>query len=175
MMIKPVLFPAGPVLLRRFRAEDLQPFQAYRLDPTVGRYQGLCGMSNAEATAFIDKMASIELFQAGQWVQLAIATAEDDALVGDVGLFVAQDFAYAEVGFTITPSAQGRGYAKAAVLASLKLLFERTPVPRVLGITDARNKASVRVLEGVGMNRIDSRETEFKGERCTEWVYARER
>lgn len=66
-------------------------------------------MSAAEAAAFITKMASVALFQPGEWVQLAIARAEDSALVGDAGLFVAQGFEYAEVGFTITPSAQGRG------------------------------------------------------------------
>jgi RimJ/RimL family protein N-acetyltransferase len=132
-------------------------------------------MSAAEAAAFIDKMASIELFRAGEWIQLAVASAGDGALVGDVGLFVAQGYEYAEVGFTITPSGQGRGCATAAVFASIQLLFEQTRVSRVIGITDARNTASVRVLERVGMKRVDSRKVEFKGETCTEWVYALER
>jgi RimJ/RimL family protein N-acetyltransferase len=61
------------------------------------------------------------------------------------------------------------------VFASIQLLFEQTRVSRVIGITDARNTASVRVLERVGMKHVDSRKVEFKGETCTEWVYARER
>ncbi len=166
---------AGSVLLRRFRAEDLQPFLAYRLDSAVSRYQSWSVWSATEAASVIEKMACIELFQPGRWVQLAVATADDNALVGDVGLFVAQGFAHAEIGYTIAPTAQGHGYATAAALASLQLLFEQTRIPRVVGITDARNTASVRVLERVGMKRIDSREVEFKGETCTEWIYARER
>lgn len=45
-------------------------------------------------------------------------------------------------------------------------------MPRVVGITDARNAASVRVLERVGMSRVEAREVVFKGEPCVEWEYS---
>lgn len=166
---------AGPVLLRRLRSADVTAFVAYRSDPVVARYQGWALMSEAEASAFIAGMANAPLFQPGAWVQLAIARAEDDALVGDVGLFVAEDSAFAEIGFTVAPAAQARGYASAAAAAALELLFEHTSAARVIGVTDARNAASVKVLERAGMRRIESREAMSKGEPCVEWVYARGR
>ena len=132
-------------------------------------------MSEAEASEFIVEMETAPLFQPGKWAQLAIARAEDDALVGDVGLFVAEDHSAAEIGFTLSATARSRGYATAAAAASIQLLFEQTAVPRVVGITDARNAASVRVLERVGMSRVEARELVFKGEPCVEWVYARVR
>ena len=132
-------------------------------------------MSEAEASEFIVEMETAPLFQPGKWAQLAIARAEDDALVGDVGLFVAEDRSAAEIGFTLSATARSRGYATAAAAASIQLLFEQTAVPRVVGITDARNAASVRVLERVGMSRVEARELVFKGEPCVEWVYARVR
>ena len=132
-------------------------------------------MSEAEASEFIVEMETAPLFQPGKWAQLAIARAEDDALVGDVGLFVAEDHSAAEIGFTLSATARSRGYATAAAAASIQLLFEQTAVPRVVGITDARNAASVRVLERVGMSRVEARELVFKGEPCVEWVYSRVR
>jgi len=163
---------AGPVLLRRLRASDLAAFHAYRSDPAVCRYQAWSPMSEAEASEFIAEMESAPLFQPGKWAQLAIARAEDETLVGDIGIFVADDLGSAEIGFTLSAAARGRGYAAAAAAASIQLLFERTAVPRVVGITDARNAASVRVLERVGMSQVESREVMFKDEPCVEWVYS---
>lgn len=166
---------AGHALLRRLRAEDLETFQAYRRDPLVARYQSWSRMSQPEALAFINEMAVANLFEPGAWVQLAIARAEDGRLVGDLGLLVTEDREHAEIGFTVSRGAQGQGYGCAAVAEAIRLLFEQTAVRRVVGITDARNTASVRLLERVGMSRIESRETVFNGEPCTEWVYARQR
>ena len=163
---------AGPVLLRRLRRADLAAFHAYRGDPAVCRYQAWSPMSGAEASEFIAEMEATPLFQPGKWAQIAIARAKDGALVGDMGLFVAEGCKSAEIGFTLSPAARSRGYASAAAAASIQLLFEHTAVPRVFGITDARNAASVRVLERVGMSRAESREVVFKGEPCVEWVYS---
>jgi ribosomal-protein-alanine N-acetyltransferase len=163
---------ARPALLRRLRASDLAAFHAYRSDPAVCRYQAWSPMSEAEASEFIAEMETAPLCQPGQWAQVAIARAEDDALVGDMGLLVAEDLGLAEIGFTLSTAARGRGYAAAAAAAAIQLLFELTAVPRVVGITDARNAASVRVLERVGMSRVEAREVVFKGEPCVEWVYS---
>ena len=166
---------AGHASLRRLRASDLARFHSYRSDPAVGRFQGWSPMTPTEALAFIDEMATADLLVPGQWAQVAIAKNSTDELVGDIGLFVAEDGQSAEVGFTLHPAARGQGLATAAVHEAIRLLWEHTAVDRIIGVTDARNTASVRVLEGVGMRRIASRETVFKGEACTEWVYAIQR
>ena len=132
-------------------------------------------MSEAEASEFIAEMETAPLFQPDKWAQVAIARPEDGALVGDMGLFVAKDLSWAEIGFTLSAATRGRGYAAAAAAAAIQLLFEHTAVPRVIGITDARNAASVRVLERVGMSRVEARAVVFKGEPCVEWVCSRAR
>jgi aminoglycoside 6'-N-acetyltransferase len=166
---------AGAVALRRLHASDLSRFHAYRSDPLVGRYQGWTPMTEPEALAFINGAGAAELFVPGEWVQIAIAEASTGQLVGDIGIFVAEGAKSAEVGFTLSPAATGKGYATAAVRETIHLLFAHTPVERVLAVTDALNTRSVRVLERAGMTRIDSRETLFRGEPCTEWVYAAQR
>ncbi len=160
-------------MLRRLQADDLAAFHAYRSDATVGRYQGWEPMSRSEALAFIIRMAAASLFEPGVWAQLAIARAEDGSLVGDLGIRVAANLEHAEIGFTLAPSGQGRGLGSAAVAEAIRLLFEQTDVPRVVAVTDARNTPSVRLLERVGMSRVESCETVFKGEPCTEWTYAK--
>jgi RimJ/RimL family protein N-acetyltransferase len=159
------------VALRRLAAADLAAFQAYRGDPDVGRYQGWTVLSDHEARAFLAEMSAAPLFRPGHWIQLGIADPRSLALLGDVGLFLSDDATQAEVGFTLARAAQGRGVATAAVREALRLVFERTSVQRVVGITDARNLASVRVLERLGMRRQAERRAPFRGEPCAEYVY----
>lgn len=164
---------AGPVLLRRLRIEDCKSFHAYRSNPSVARYQGWNLMSTSDALAFITEQSDCKLFVPGQWSQVAIAERETNALVGDMGLFLAQDTEHAEVGFTLEPRFTGKGYATAAVSEAMRMIFDHTPVQRIIGITDARNQACVRVLERAGMSRTQARATQCKGEACIEWIYTR--
>lgn len=163
---------AGPVALRRLTTDDLRAFQAYRHNAEVGRWQGWEPMDDARALQFLREVAQMPLLPPGQWTQIAIADAATDALYGDIGLHLADDGTQAEIGFTLAGAAQGRGLGTAAVRAALALLFEDTPVTRVIAITDARNAASMRLLERVGMKRVATQPAVFRGEPCTEHTYA---
>lgn len=163
------------VALRRLRPDDLVAFQAYRRDPELGRYQGWSAQSDADARAFIDEMAAAPLFARGEWVQLAIAEQSTDALVGDIGVHLDTEGRTAEVGFTLSRAAQGRGFAAEAVALVLGLLWQQGGVERVVGVTDTRNAPSVRLLERLGFRLDHTRETRFKGEACVEAVYRLER
>jgi aminoglycoside 6'-N-acetyltransferase len=169
----PLQFPGG--VLRRMRRSDLGAFQAYRSIPELGRFQGWSPMSDPEALAFLTEMESASIFQPGRWVQLAIAEPSTGVLIGDIGLYLSADGQSGEVGFTLAPSAQGRGIASAAVGQALQLFFAATAITRVLGITDARNTASVRLLERLGFRCTETRATLFRGEECTELVYELQR
>lgn len=162
-------FPGGR--LRRLHPRDLAAFQAYRSIPELGRYQGWSPMSDADALALLDEMHRAPLFTPGQWIQLGIAEPETDALVGDIGLHLSEDGASGEVGFTLQPSAQGRGLAGRAVREAIQLLFAATSVTRVFGITDERNLPSIRLLTRLGFDFIESRHVVFRGEPCTEWIH----
>lgn len=162
-------FPGGR--LRRLRPADLDAFQRYRAMPELGRYQGWSPMSDADAVDFLDEMSKAPLFTPGEWMQLGIADADTDALVGDIGLHLSEDGTVGEVGFTLQPSAQGRGIATQAVREAIRLMFAATRVARVLGITDARNVPSVRLLERLGFQYTETRQVVFRGEPCSEKVY----
>lgn len=172
-VLLPRRFPGGVV--RRLRAADLDAFQAYRRIPELGRFQGWSAMTDAEAAAFLEEMSVAPLVRPGEWLQLGIATADTDRLVGDLGLHVSADAESAEIGYTLAPQWQGRGLATAAVREAVLLLFAATPVARIVGVTDARNLPSARLLERVGFACRETRVAEFRGEVFTERIYVLER
>ena len=98
--------------------------------------------------------------------------ADSQLLIGDIGLFLANDGSQAEIGFTLRRESQGQGMAIAAVCDAIEFLFEQTDVQRVIAITDARNLPSVRLLERVGMRKIETRAATFRDQPCIEHVYA---
>ncbi len=161
--------------LRRLRPADLLAFQAYRALPECGRYQGWVPMPESEALAFLREMEAAPLFTPGQWVQLGIAESLSDRLIGDIGLHLAGDGASGEVGFTLAPSAQGRGIAGRAVREAVDVLFALTRATHVDGVADARNLPSLRLLVRLGFLLVETRPALFRGEACVEEVYRLQR
>ena len=162
---------ANGVVLRRLAASDLAAFQAYRNDVVLGQYQGWPAMPETEAVSFLAKMSTATLLQPGLWSQIGIADSGSPALIGDIGLLLAGDGRHAEIGFTLRRQSQGHGIATTAVREAINLVFKHTQAERVLGIADARNLPSIRLLERVGMRKAESRSVVLRGEVCVEHVY----
>lgn len=163
---------ADGAVLRRLAVSDLPVFQAYRRDPLLAQYQSWSAKSDAEARAFLAEMSVIELFRPGMWSQIGIAEPEGLGLMGDIGLLLADDGRHAEIGFTLRRQSQGRGMGAAAVREAIDLVFEQTNADRVLGISDARNGPSLRLLQRIGMHMIESRGAICREQPCIEHVYA---
>jgi RimJ/RimL family protein N-acetyltransferase len=159
------------VALRRLAPSDLAVFQAYRKDPVLAQYQDWTSKSDVEASAFLAEMSAVTLLQPGVWSQIGIADPGNLALMGDIGVRLARDGRQAEIGFTLRRESQGRGIGTAAVREAIKLVFERTNAGRVLGIADARNHQSIRLLRRVGMHLAESRAAMFREQPCVEHIY----
>ncbi len=160
------------VVLRRLAASDLAAFQAYRHDAVLAQYQGWSATSDDEATSFLAGMSTAALLQPGVWSQIGIAGTGDMALVGDIGLLLTHDGKHVEIGFTLRRQSQGQGVATVAVREAINLVFGLTAAEQILGITDARNLSSIRLLQRVGMRKIKSANAVFRGEPCIEHTYA---
>jgi RimJ/RimL family protein N-acetyltransferase len=170
-MHDPLPHPGDHVVLRRFTPADLAAFQAYRHDPGLGEWQGWQPLDDRDAARFLDEMASAPLFVPGQWVQLAIGHGASQALIGDIGVFLAHDAQQAEVGITLARPFHGQGLAAQALRLALRWLFAHTSVARAVAITDVRNHASIRLLERAGLQRDKTEAAIFKGEPCEEHHY----
>jgi [ribosomal protein S5]-alanine N-acetyltransferase len=162
----------GPgFMLRRLSTADLADFQAYRHDVELGRYQGWLPTPDEQASAFLAEMSAAPFPHPGHWVQIGIAEHGSQRLIGDIGVFLDLDATSAEIGFTLARAAQGRGVATAAVRRMVDLIFKCSTAERVIGITDARNLPSMRLMERVGMRRTETRQAVFRGDACVEHTY----
>jgi aminoglycoside 6'-N-acetyltransferase len=157
---------AGAVCLRALRTGDVDDFLAYRSDLEVARYQGWQPMDRDAALVFLHDAAPSP-WREGDWAQIGIARAEDDGLVGDIGL-LREGPAQVQLGFSIARAAQGRGWAHAAVRACIDGLLLPLGMTRLRGITDVRNAASLRLLSRLGFLQTSSEDLVFRGEACTE-------
>ena len=107
--------------LRRSRPEDADAISAYRSDPDVHRYQGWERTDAEGVRAQIDEMSGRAPWEPG-WIQLSVLERESGRLVGDVGLSASRDEpGVLEIGYTIDPAFQGRGYASARNLPSIRV------------------------------------------------------
>jgi RimJ/RimL family protein N-acetyltransferase len=163
------------LVLRRFRADDIETFVRYRADPAIARFRSWGNFSAADGQAFFASLSGQHPDTPGEWFQFAIELAATAAMMGDCALHALADApGEVEIGFTLAPSHHGRGYASEAVSCLLDYIFGSLDKQRAIAITDARNAASIAVLERLGFVR-DTAPREpvmFKGEPCDEHLYS---
>ena len=175
------LRPAYPIstsrlLLRPLTAEDIGALLAYRGDPEVCRYLPFEPMTREVLTTRLaGDLVRREIAREGDALTLGAARIGDGRLVGDVVLFFrSQRHAGGEIGYVFHPDVAGQGFAVEACRAVLDLAFGDLGLHRVVANMDARNHASVRMAERLGMRReAHHRKSEmFKGEWSDLLVYA---
>jgi aminoglycoside 6'-N-acetyltransferase len=141
--------------LRRSMPEDAEEISAYRSDPAVNRYQGWARTDPDGVRAEIEEMAARTPGEPG-WVQFSVLEREGGRLVGDVGLSPAEgEPGVIRVGYTISPSSQGHGYATEAVGALVDYAFDRLGAAVVRAHASWENTPSHRVAEKVGMRLVE--------------------
>jgi len=92
-------------------------------------------------------------------------------LVGAVGLEITPRFSRGEIGYWIGREYWGQGYCTEAARAVLRYAFEERGLHKVTGSHFARNPASGRVMEKIGMTREGYlREHVRKGDRYEDLV-----
>ena len=137
--------------LRNLFAQDAQRFFEYKSLPEVGKYQGWIPSNVKDAEDFISKYSVIS---PESWLQLGITLKDSSELIGDCGIhFTDEDFKQIEIGFTLDPAYQGKGYATEAVKGLLDYIFNTLNAHRVYGSCDPENTASIKLMERIGMRK----------------------
>jgi RimJ/RimL family protein N-acetyltransferase len=161
--------------LRPFVENDFREFAAMQADPELARWlYNEPRVDSAARTHFERKLALGALYAEGDWMSCAVVERESGALVGDLSLnWASEEHRTGEIGFVFARAHQGKGYATEAAGALLDWAFGAA-FHRVIGRTEARNAASARVLEKLGLRReAHFVENEWvKGEWQSELVYA---
>ena len=152
--------PTGPslqtprLLLRQWRAEDLQPFAAMSTDASVMEYLPST-LTRVESEAFVARArAHFVRYGFGLW---AVEAPRVSDFIGYVGLavprFTAAFTPCVEVGWRLARPYWGFGYATEAARASLAFGFTAASLTEIVSFTTAANTRSRAVMERLGMSR----------------------
>ncbi|WP_336032610.1 GNAT family N-acetyltransferase [Geodermatophilus sp. FMUSA9-8] len=148
-MRAPDELPAGPLLLRPWRAGDLDAVWSAMQDPAL-RAWSATPLDGSRATAEEWLARRLDVGDR-RFVPWAVADAADGGLLGSVALHsVDLEQGDAEVGYWTVPAARGRGLAARAVDAAVRWGFAALPVDRVELVHAVDNPASGRVAAKAG-------------------------
>jgi RimJ/RimL family protein N-acetyltransferase len=162
--------------LRPLTGADISALLTYRGDPDVCRYLPFEPMTHEVLAARLaGDLGRREIAGEGDAVTLGAERISDGRLIGDVVLFLRSErHAGGEIGYAFHPDVAGQGFAAEACTAVLDLAFGVMGLHRVVANMDARNHASMRLAERLGMRREAHHVSAemFKGEWADLLVYA---
>lgn len=140
------------VTLDTLRADDADDVYAMQSDPEVCRYLLYEPRSREKVEEVLARDgAATHLAAPGDYLQPAIRD-ENGRFIGTLYLEIKSvDDRAAEIGWSLLPRAQGKGYARDAAAMLLDLCFGEMGLHRVIAELDPRNTASVALCERLGM------------------------
>ena len=146
------------LILRAFRDDDREAFAAINADPRVGDWLG--GVrTRVESDETIDRInAQIAARGYDFW---AAARKADDKLIGMIGLRFHDESPPGpciEMGWRLSPDAQGQGLATEGAAAALAWGFANIDTPEIIAFTARNNLRSQQVMTRIGMVRDPARD-----------------
>lgn len=163
------------LVIRALTPDDLDRHHALFSDPDVVRYLYFGPFDRAAAQDHLARRSIVELPSEGGWINFGVEVKGEGVLIGELAMgFISAGHAHYEVGYVFDAAYAGHGYATEGAAMIVELAFTGLGAHRVSGRLDARNTASARVLERLGMRReAHFLQNEYvKGEWTDELVYA---
>lgn len=148
-------FETERLRLRPYGPGDFEALFAMQSRDDVARWLYWDPRTESEVRTSLDqKIAGTVIEAEGDGAFLAVIRKDTGDLIGDMVLsLVSEPHRSGEIGYTVHPDHGGQGFATEAGRVLLRLAFEDLRLHRVVGRTEARNVASARVLEKLGMRR----------------------
>lgn len=142
--------PETPRLAHRaFQTGDADSLFALNSHPEVMRYTGEPPAESVEAVRdAIDNYPDFKAVGYGRW---ACVLKESQRIIGFCGLKHLDDLGETDIGFRFLPEYWGQGLATEAAAACLDFGFEEIGLDRIIGLVLPQNRASIRVLEKIGL------------------------
>ncbi len=133
---------------RMFRASDFPTYEKWCANIDVMRYTGGKALERLLAWRHMSNLM-------GHWALLgygyyAVEEKSTGNLIGRVGYTNQPGFPAFELGWTIAPEYQGRGYATEAARMLLRYAFEELDQPHVISLIHDENTPSKKVAEKLG-------------------------
>jgi RimJ/RimL family protein N-acetyltransferase len=141
--------------LRPYRPDDIDNVLSMFGRADVSRYLIWEPMDREAAEALVERrLKQLRIEHEGDGVLLVAEEEDSGGFVGELMLRLSSEAnRLGEVGWSMHPDAQGRGYATEGAREMLRLGFDELGLHRVVAECDPRNEASIRVMEKLGMRR----------------------
>lgn len=162
-MSLPRRIASPPILLRMFTPADAPRVAELCGDWQVAQMTALIPHPYSLETAESFINACREACDSGRMPTYAIARAEDEALVGAIGITSTPESGES-LGYWIGRPYWGNGYATAAARAMLALAFSHLGIDVMTAIHLVRNPASGRVMAKCGMSEVRRETRSHRGE-----------
>lgn len=147
------------LVLRNLQESDLDDFHHYRSNAKICKFQSCDVFTIKESKKFINEQSQTIFGTAGEWKQVGIELKENKKLIGDLALKPDKsEPRTVEIGVTLAPEYQKKGFAAEAFTKVFEHLFNETKTHRITAILDVDNISSLRLLENLNFRR----EAEFK-------------
>lgn len=147
----PVTLALGDLVLRPWRADDLDWLHAVGQDAEVARWVYLPQpFGIEEASTYLE--AAMGLWQDGGGASFVIADQTGDTPLGAVTRFGPEGHA-ATLGLWLAPEGRGRGIGTRALRLVIEWSFATTDVTRIDCYIEVGNEPSMRMVERVGFRR----------------------
>jgi len=140
------------LVLRPLSVKDATALFSYRSDPSVYRFHNWKPMSVEDADKFIENSVFTDALRNGRWNQLGIYQKESGLMIGDIGIHPFEGN-QTEIGFTISPQFQQKGFGVEAVARILKYLFMESHFYRIIARTHPQNEGSINLLKRLGFRQ----------------------
>ncbi|GAA3144907.1 GNAT family N-acetyltransferase [Nonomuraea salmonea] len=142
------------LIMRRWREEDKEPFAAMNADPEVMEHFPAL-MTREESDAFVDRIE--RQFDERGYSLWALEVRDSGRFIGFTGLalqtFDVPFLPAVEIGWRLTRSAWGHGYAIEAARRAARYAFEEAGLDAIISMTAVQNRRSRSVMERLGMTR----------------------
>ena len=143
------------LILREYTEDDAPAFFALNSDPAVMRYvpdEPMISVDQAREVLRSHPITDYKERGFGRFACVLKATGEH---IGFCGLKYLKEIEDIDLGFRFIPSQWGKGLATEAALASVRYGFDDLKLNRIVGLAEPENRASIHVLEKVGMQFVE--------------------
>ena len=154
----PPVLETARMVLRPFTEADFDLLAELHRDPEVGRYMGGVWDDAKIAAVLADFVAEHAQRGHSKW---CVHTREG-VFVGRAGVSLWRATGEIELGYAFRPEFWGQGLATEAARAVAEWAFAHTDVAYLIAFTDPKNFGSQRVLERIGMTRLEDRDMGFE-------------
>lgn len=145
-----ILIETERLVLRKITLDDKAELFKLHAHPDVQMYTGEPVVESIEEIemAIRARIENYEKYGYGRW---ATFLKNEMQFVGWAGLDYLPEFDEIDIGYRFLPEFWGRGIASEASRAILTYGFDSLNIKRIIAIAMKENKASIRVMEKIGM------------------------